>query len=226
MLSILAFTAASIAAEPRHEFSIDLGRLESNDPSWNVIGGKTSSAGGIRAGYGISPLLTVIGSWHYTRIQSNHGADYYDYSEEMGHSGGSSTGHSAISGQALSELSIHHLSIGTKFSHAVQPWLVPYATTQGQLRLGSFRVTDNFDADEAMIDVRSSGVGFGGLVSAGLEVRSKPVNQAFSASAHLELGYALSTPLAFEVSTEDSDASIGSLGLSGPTISAGVGLRF
>jgi len=229
MLTILAFTTAAMAAEPRHEVSVEIGSLRSNDPAWNVIGGQQSPAGGIRAGYGLSPSLTVIGGWHMSQIQTDHNTSYYGYGyedEDIAHEPTGSSSNGATAGSVLSELSVHHLSLGAKFSREVQPWLVPYATGQGKLHIGSLRVTDDLDKDEAMIDLNSSGLGFGGLFSAGVELRSKPANGSFSLAAHLEFGYAISTPMEFAIESEGSSASIGSLNYNGATVSAGVGLRF
>ena len=229
MLTILAFTSAAMAAEPRHEITFDLGTLNSNDPAWNILGGQQSPSSGIRAGYGATPWLTVLGSWHLSRIQTDHGSSYYDYEEphaDIGHESSVHESNNASSGQVLSELSIHHLSLGAKFSHEVKRWLVPYATAQGRLHIGNLRVTDKWDAEDASIDLNASGLGYGGSVSAGVELRSKPIGGSMSLAAHLEFGYAMSTDLDFALESEGSNASIGSLNYNGPTVSAGVGLRF
>ena len=228
MLTILAFTSAALASEARHEVSVSFGNLQSNDPAWGIVGGKESPNGGIRAGYGVNPWLTVIGSWELSRISNDHAASYYDYEygyEDVGHGSSGAPGQ-AVSGGVFSELSIHHLSVGAKYSHAFLPWLVPYATTQGVVHVGGLRVSDNLDRDEATINIDSSGVGFGGIVSGGIELRSKPYAGSFSLAAHLEFGYALSSNMNFSFDSEGSSADIGSLGYNGPTISAGVGLRF
>ena len=227
MLIILAFTSAALASEARHEVSVSFGNLNSNDPAWRILDGQQTPKGGIRAGYGLNPWLTLIGSWEMSRISNDHLASFYDYEyNDSVHGATPESDGQAVSGGVFSSLSVHHLSFGTKYSHAFLPWLVPYATTQATVHVGSLSVSDNLDREEAEIAIDSSGIGFGGVVSGGLELRSKPYAGAFSFAAHLEFGYALSSNMNFSIESEDSSADIGSLGYNGPTVSAGLGLRF
>jgi len=221
MMIFIALATAAFAAEPRHEVSLELGTHNSDSPAWGVIDSNSSNTIGIRGGYGINSRLTAIGSWHVGQIVTDHSSNSNDYYyEEPVH------GSSGLNGGVYSSLLVNHLSAGAKISNQIQPWLVPYATVQGLVSIGSFSITDDLDDDESLINVSDSALGLGGVLSVGAELRAKPVNGA-SWAGHLEFGYGLTTEMAFALEGEgDSSASIGGLGYKGLSVRAGVGLRF
>ena len=71
MTSIALLCGAALAGSADgidNELSIELGSMAATDPTVNVLTGADAlSSGGVRVGYGISPNLAVIASWHRSR---------------------------------------------------------------------------------------------------------------------------------------------------------------
>ena len=81
---VLAVMTAAQADEKRHEISVELTSINGQTATFDRIAVDPIPFSGIRAGYGINPWLTIIGSWNISRTQTSFSTNSY-YDEYVAH---------------------------------------------------------------------------------------------------------------------------------------------
>lgn len=227
MLNLILMTMGSALAlddSPRNEFSLEIGYLDGDDEqSYTYYNGTTL---GLRGGYGINSWLTVIGSWHMNQTNTTFGYDDYespDYDYEVSDEINSDM-------PFHTQLRSHEFTIGTKYDWSPLNRLHPYATTQLMLNRMGLRINEGEALDDPMVDIRGGGLGIGGVVSGGLEVRTRPMTSGLQLASHLELGYGIASKVQFDNLENNngdfSEIDAGDLSLGGLYFRWGVGVRF
>ena len=205
---------------PTHEFSLELGTFGSPDPAWDYLGDSNAvGSRGVRAGYGLTPNITLIGSWHYSADGAEiDGPEVEDDSDVLFRT-------AFISNQ---------FAVGPKVQWRWKRWLVPYATVQGVGWLGRARLDDDFDDDENINQYQFTGFAPGGMVTAGIDIIPKRVGRNIRLASHLEAGYGITSRMTLTQDGGSDRANVegeravelGSVGFRGFALRWGVGVRF
>lgn len=207
-----------------HEVSLELGTLAAPDPDWEYLGsGNQISSHGVRAGWGFTPMLALVASWH-------RGADGVEFDGPV--SDDTSGGEENL--LFRTSFISHQLALGPKLQWRVTPWLAPYATLQGLGVLGTARLDDGFDDDDNPNQYTYRGLAPGGFVSGGVDVKPVRLAQGMRLGTHIELGYALTGRMRLvqeggrdPASTDEPrTAQLGAVGFRGFTMRFGVGVNF
>lgn len=205
---------------PTHELSLELGTFGAPDPAWeNLSDGDAVGSRGIRAGYGLTPSLTLIGSWHHSadgaEIEGPGSEEEYD---------------TLFRTAFLSD----QFAVGPKLQWRWKRWLVPYATVQGVGWLGRARIDDDFDDDANINQYQFTGFAPGAMVTAGLDLIPTRVGRRVRLASHLEAGYGVTSRMTLtqaggsdRANTDGEKAvELGAVGFRGFALRWGVGVRF
>ena len=192
-----------------HELSLELGSMHSSDPTWDAFSDSEQViAWGIRGGYGISPRLAVVASWHRGQHDS-----YFEVEAETYH-------------DLDMDFTTNQFAIGPKVDFQIDHWFRPYVTLQGMGMLGQIRIDEDPDDDDNEL-LKFSDTGFGGFAAAGIDFIPGSSDKRLHFASHIEWGYGKVFALQFEDKDAGNDAvEIGDLDLQGFTINWGVGVRF
>ena len=226
---VLTLITTAQADEKRHEVSLELASMSGQSVSADRISAEDLSFSGIRAGYGVTPWLTIIGSWNVSRSETAFYRDSYTYEAYPDESSYYQDDSVTTSGSQdmLSMFVVNQFAVGPKVDFSVKPWLHPYVTTQFNVVHGSLVLSDDLQDDDSLISVQSSSLGIGGVASAGVEFRLKPVNSRLQVASHLEVGGQWNSAFSFSTSEDDSATfDIGDFGFGGLVVRGGLGLRF
>ena len=124
----------------------------------------------------------------------------------------------------------HEFTVGAKYDWSPLKRIHPYATTQFMVNRMSLMINEAQSEDDPMIDIRGGGLGIGGVISGGVEYRTRPVNNGLQLASHLEVGYGLASKVQFDnLKNNGGDFSAvdaGDLSLGGVYFRWGVGVRF
>lgn len=193
-----------------HELSLELGSMASPDRTVDVLTGSAAlSSLGMRLGYGISPNLGVVASWHRSQHRSDvwldTDASYFDIDLNF---------------------TTNQLAIGPKLDIQLTHWLRPYVTAQGMGVLGKLRIDDDPGDDEDAA-LTFTDMSWGGFAAAGVDVVPGGERLRVHPALHLEMGYGKVFSMVLEDTEAGNDAiEIGDLDLQGFTVNAGIGIRF
>ena len=224
---VLMLMTAAQADEKRHEVSLELASINGQTASAERISADFLSFSGIRAGYGVTPWLTIIGSWNVSRSETDfYKEDYVEYPDD-GYYSDEEYYTTSGSQDMRSLFVVNQVAIGPKIDFTVTPWLHPYVTTQFNVVHGNLKFSDDLEEEDSLVSVQSSSFGLGGVASAGVEFRLKPMNSRFQVASHLELGGQWNSTLSFSTAEDDSATfSLGDFGYGGLVVRGGIGLRF
>ena len=211
LTALLSGTALAGSADGiDNELSLEMGVIRSPDQTMDVLTGSDAlSSWGLRLGYGISPNIGVVASWHHSRnsayLTVNSASSYFDMDMD---------------------LTTNQLAIGPKVDIQLTHWLRPYITVQGMGVLGKLRIDEDPREDEDAL-LKYSDLNWGGFAAAGLDLVPGEQRQRVHPAFHLEMGYGKVLSMQFEDATAGNDATeIGDLDLQGFTVNAGLGIRF
>ena len=226
LIFVILNSAHALEDAPKNELSMEVGYLDGRDSkAWTY---HNSTTLGLRGGYGINSWLTAIGSWHMSQTYTSFGeSDYYyddyGYDDEYAYSSSAALPFST-------RLRSHEIALGTKFDWSPLKRVHPYATTQLLINRMGLNITEDLYADEPLVDIRGGGLGFGGIASGGVELRSRPFSSGLQLASHMEFGYGISSRVQFDnLKNNDgafSSVDAGDLALGGLYFRWGVGVRF
>jgi hypothetical protein len=212
--------AANRSGPKGHELSLELGSFGAPDPAWDFLAdGDPVGSYGVRAGYGLSRNVTLVGSWH----RSADGAEI---------EGPASEGeYDTLFRTAFIS---HQFAVGPKVQWRWKRWLAPYATLQGIGWLGKARLDDDFDDDENVNQYSYTGFAPGGMVTAGVDIKPLKLGKKVRVGSHLEAGYGITSRMTLtqDGGTDRANAEgekaveLGAVGFRGFTLRWGVGVRF
>ena len=192
------------------ELSLELGAMASSDRTVDVLTGSNAlSALGLRLGYGITPNIGVVASWHRSQhasfLSGDTATSYFDM--DMG-------------------LITNQLALGPKVDLQLTHWLRPYVTVQAMGVLGTLRIDEDPGDDEDVL-LKYTDTSWGGFAAAGVDLVPGDESRRLHPALHLELGYGKVFSLQFEDDEAGNDAiAIGDINLQGLTVNAGIGIRF
>jgi hypothetical protein len=211
LTALLSGTAHAGSADGiDNELSLEMGAIRSPDQTMDVLTGTDAlSSLGLRLGYGISPNIGVVASWHHSRhsayLSVNSDTSYFDIDMD---------------------LTTNQLAMGPKVGIQITHWLRPYITVQGMGMLGKLQIDEDPREDEDAL-LKYTDLNWGGFAAAGLDLVPGEQGQRVHPALYLEMGYAKVFSLQFEDSTAGNDAiEIGDLDLQGFTVNTGLGIRF
>lgn len=225
ILFILFNNAHAFEDAPKNELSVEIGYLDGRTALARTFHNSTTY--GLRGGYGLTNWLTVIGSWHmsqtYNSFSDSYSYDYeYDYSEDYVYSG--------YNMPFSTRLRSHEIALGAKVDWSPLKRIHPYATTQVLINRMGLNITEDYLEDEPLVDIRGGGMGFGGIASAGVELRTRPFSNGLQLASHFEMGYGISSRVQFDdMSNNDgafSAVDVGDIALGGLYVRFGTGVRF
>jgi len=211
LTALLSGTALAGSADGiDSELSLELGSMGSSDPTVDALTGSAAlSAWGLRLGYGISPNIGVVASWHRSRHDSFLSVDtavsYFDMDMDF---------------------TTNQLALGPKVDLQLTHWLRPYLTVQGMGVLGKLRIDEDPGDDEDAL-LKYTDMSWGGFAAAGLELVPGEESYGVHPAIHLEMGYGKVFSMQLADTEAGSDAiEIGDIDLQGFTVNAGIGIRF
>ena len=206
-----------------HELSLQVGTLATPDPAWEYLGsGNQIASYGVRAGWGFTPALGLVASWH-------RGRDGVDLEGPASASDVDSSDGLLFRTSFVS----HQFALGPKLQWRMKPWFAPYATLQGLGVVGTARLDDGFDEDDNPNQYTYRGFAPGGVLAGGVDVKPFRIARGVRVGTHLEMGYALTGRMKLvqeggrDPSNDDNgEALLGVVGFRGFTMRFGVGVNF
>ncbi len=214
MITALILTTGALAGSTDgmdNELSLEVGSFGA-DEQWTAFSSSAQMGTvGVRAGYALSPNLTIVAGWHRGRHGGSLIVETYDDGDYLYNEIGL-------------DFTGHQLTLGPKVDYQLTHWLRPYATVQALGFFGKIRLDEDTSDDELQ---RFRAQTFGGIGALGIDLVPGSPRRTVHPASYLELGYGH----AFSMNFEDSDAGnepapIGSMGFSGLYLRWGVGVRF
>jgi len=217
---LVASTASASDFSPTYDLALETGYLAQNDNDWGYFGYPENTFG-LRAGYHISPNLSILASYQSVLGTDTIGnSNYYNENEDYGDEESVSSSLDSVQMSVRS----NQFSVGPRISWNFKRWFVPYATAQGLLVHGHLRMGDGLDPDDATTFLKDSGYAVGTVGGLGLELRTRPINGKCQLNTYFEWGYGLSSTINFK--TQEANLPIGDLQYGGGYFRYGIGTRF
>lgn len=164
----------------RYAIGAEIGSLANPDPAYDLFSaGNTMGSAGVALGFALAPRLSIVGSWqhyrHGARVsygQSDTDADFE--SEEQ---------------SVLAAWTAHEGTLGLRLDASIGDVLFPYVAGRGLVLGGRMRLDDDRSVNDNPGQSQARGTTFGGMATAGIELRIPPQSD-LQAAWTLELGNA------------------------------------
>lgn len=219
MTPILATVAAAgllSSVSQAHELSLETGAYNAPDEGYRIFNDHGAvQTQGVRAAFDLSEHWSVVGSW----ATANEGQ-------------------SVETDEAVplfvAAFRHHRFASGPRFSWAVAPWFVPYASVQAVFWTGTARLDDNPDVEDNPGQYTFRGFSVGGQAMLGAFVEPITIGKGEDAprlGIYGELGYGYNSRMSFtdpenrDLATKEA-VSLGDLQFHGLVGNAGVSFRF
>ena len=207
---MLLFILGNIwAAEPKHEILIS--NENQSSAAATALGLEELATPRISFSYGLSESLSVVTSYGYSQVITNHGASYndsYGYEEDMYYQ----------SNRFESDFSQHQLHIGPRYLWQLRDWLGLYGKLDGVVSYSSFYAASSLEEKDPNPEIQSDSISFGGALSAGVMGTISLGEKVPVLLLYIERGYRLQTATNY--------GSLGNLDTSGDYTTLGIGTRF
>jgi hypothetical protein len=234
MLSLCASLLLAVTGSAHaHELSVEAGSFGATaDDAFGLYSdGFAVGTWGLRGGYGLNRVFSVVGGWHTGRTGADVFAEYGDsYADDYDED----DDYDAYGDGYLfsTSLTTHRVALGAKAAWPVRSWVAPYATVQAIGWFATARLDDAPDRDDNPNELTYRAFAPGGLAALGVQLTPFRVVRDARLSVHLEAGYGHMARLRFEdadnrvAGSGQAGVPLGDLRFRGLTLNAGVGVAF